>query len=130
VSTYVPELTIGAETQSLGSDRSGKQSNNTDSAARFTAGRLSSYATAFMKTFWRCGMWIAKGARTQRTGKRLRVSESVSLGERRFVAVIQVDQERFLIGGSSTSVCMLTRLKDAASFAEALQRSTLEGGLK
>jgi len=43
--------------------------------------------------------------------KRLRVCESVSLGEKRFVAVIEVDGEQFLVGGASSSVATLARLE-------------------
>ncbi len=52
----------------------------------------------------------------------LRVCENVSLGEKRFVAVVQVDDERFLIGGSSSSVSLLTRLQEAKTFAADLER--------
>ncbi len=45
----------------------------------------------------------------------MRVCETVSLGERRFVAVLQVDGERFLIGGSSTAVVLLSQLTSAAA---------------
>lgn len=45
---------------------------------------------------------------------RLRVAETVGLGEKRFVSVIEVDGERLLIGGSASSVVLLTRLKSSA----------------
>jgi flagellar biogenesis protein FliO len=54
--------------------------------------------------------------------KNLKVCENVSLGEKRFVAVIQIDDERFLIGGSSSSVSLLTRLQEGKSFAANLER--------
>ena len=57
----------------------------------------------------------------QQARKNLRVCENVSLGEKRFVAVVQVDEERFLIGGSSGSVSLLTRLQEAKNFAVALE---------
>ena len=52
--------------------------------------------------------------------------ESVSLGEKRFVAVVQVDGERFLIGGAAGSVAMLTKLA-GKTFAAELERCA-EGG--
>jgi flagellar biogenesis protein FliO len=52
----------------------------------------------------------------------LRVCESVSLGEKRFVALIQVDDQRFLIGGSAASVSLLSRLQEAKAFAAVLDR--------
>ncbi len=42
--------------------------------------------------------------------RRLRVAETLSLGDKRFVAVVQVDHQEFLIGGSSSSVSLLARL--------------------
>jgi hypothetical protein len=54
--------------------------------------------------------------------KRLRVCESVSLGEKRFVAVIQVDGEQFLVGGSASSVSTLAHLERPREFSDVFQR--------
>ena len=62
--------------------------------------------------------WIQRKVTSQRTKKRLRVCESVSLGEKRFIAVIQVDGEQFLVGGSSSSVSTLARLERPQEFAD------------
>jgi len=70
--------------------------------------------------------WIIHRTRTQQGRKMLKVCESVSLGEKRFVAVVQVASERFLIGGASTSVSMLARL-GSETFSDAL-RSSQEAG--
>lgn len=48
--------------------------------------------------------------------KRLHVAESVSLGEKRFVAVIKVDGREFLIGGGATNVVLLAQLDAKTSF--------------
>jgi flagellar biogenesis protein FliO len=48
-----------------------------------------------------------------RPGKSLKLHESLPLGERRFVAVVEFEQERFLIGGTSSSVVLLSRLADS-----------------
>ncbi|MGA7243247.1 MAG: flagellar biosynthetic protein FliO [Terracidiphilus sp.] len=50
---------------------------------------------------------------TLRTTRQLRVSETVSLGEKRFVAILQIEDRKFLIGGSASNVTLLTQL-DAA----------------
>ena len=42
--------------------------------------------------------------------KRLRVAETVSLGEKRFVALVCVEGREFLIGGSSSGVSLLAQL--------------------
>ena len=35
----------------------------------------------------------------------------LSLGEKRFVAIVQVDGEQFLLGGSATQVALLAKLE-------------------
>jgi flagellar biogenesis protein FliO len=72
---------------------------------------------------WNGASWIIRRARAQQSRKNLKVCENVSLGEKRFVAIIQVDEERFLIGGASGSVSLLTRLAEAKSFATDLERA-------
>lgn len=50
------------------------------------------------------------------SSKRLQVAETVSLGEKRFVAVIRVDGREFLVGGGATNVALLTQLDAKQSF--------------
>lgn len=70
---------------------------------------------------------------TLSTEKQLRVAETVSLGEKRFVAVVHAGGEKFLIGGGAQGVSLLTKLEGtgetqsaAAAFADAT--STVEDG--
>jgi hypothetical protein len=56
----------------------------------------------------------------QTATKRLRVSETVSLGEKRFVALVRVEDREFLIGGGSSGVSMLTPLETSRGSASAL----------
>jgi flagellar biogenesis protein FliO len=42
------------------------------------------------------------------------VRDTASLGEKRFVAVVEVGSERYLIGGSANSVTLLASLRDEA----------------
>lgn len=72
---------------------------------------------------WSALKWIGQRAKAQQARKNLRVCENISLGEKRFVAIVQVDDERFLIGGSSGSVSLLTRLQEAKTFAADLERA-------
>jgi len=53
--------------------------------------------------------------------KQMRVAETISLGEKRFVSVIYVDGQRFLIGGGASGVTLLTPLGSAQAEVEALQ---------
>jgi hypothetical protein len=53
--------------------------------------------------------WLKKNYASSAT-KRLRVAETVSLGEKRFVAILRVDGREFLIGGSASGVSLLTQI--------------------
>ena len=44
------------------------------------------------------------------------MAETVSLGEKRFVAVIQIDGSQYLIGGGPTNVALLAKLNGRDSF--------------
>jgi flagellar biogenesis protein FliO len=46
--------------------------------------------------------------------KTLVVRDTAPLGEKRFVAVVEVGSERYLIGGSANSVMLLASLRDEA----------------
>ncbi len=54
--------------------------------------------------------WTRLLATSRRPAKRLRLGESLSLGDRRFVAVVEFEEERFLVGGTSASLVLLSRL--------------------
>jgi flagellar biogenesis protein FliO len=60
--------------------------------------------------------------RVRRVNKRLQLRETVSLGDKRFVAIVEVDGQQFLLGGSQSSVSMLAQLGAEASFSQALKR--------
>jgi flagellar biogenesis protein FliO len=47
---------------------------------------------------------------TTRSERKLRVSETVTLGEKRVVAVIVADERRFLIGATPNGVSLLAQL--------------------
>jgi flagellar biogenesis protein FliO len=54
----------------------------------------------------------------RRAPRRLRLCESLPLGDRRFVAVVEFDRERFLVGGTASSLVLLSRLEEAGSRTE------------
>jgi hypothetical protein len=69
------------------------------------------------------GRWLGKlihGSLRLVPEKKLRVLESVSLGERRFVTILQVEGRKFLIGGSSSNISMLAPLDSAEDLAKML----------
>lgn len=78
--------------------------------------------TFFAMLMTQAWSWTQLKLRSQQGKKRLRVCESVSLGEKRFVAVIQVDGEQFLVGGSSSSVATLAHLERTREFSDVFQR--------
>lgn len=57
------------------------------------------------------------------SSKRLQVAATVSLGEKRFVAVIQVDGREFLVGGGATNVALLAQLGAKKSFNGVLTKT-------
>ncbi len=63
-------------------------------------------------------LWERALRLSRRAPKRLRLCESLALGERRFVAVVEFEAERFLLGGTPSSLVLLSRLADAGERAE------------
>jgi flagellar biogenesis protein FliO len=64
-----------------------------------------------------------------RPKRRLRVCESVSLGDKRFVAIVQFERKRFLVGCAQNSVSLLTVLQEeqgGVEFSDAL--AVAQGG--
>jgi flagellar biogenesis protein FliO len=67
-------------------------------------------------------LWAqAAQVRVRQNKKRLRVCETVALGDKRFVTIIQVDDKQFLVGGASNSVSLLAQLDKPAEFSSVLQ---------
>ena len=55
---------------------------------------------------------------SRKVRRRLRVRESLALGDRRFLAVIEFDRQEFLIGGSGSSLTLLARLQEGKVITE------------
>ena|SRR5271157_4113040 len=67
--------------------------------------------------------WIRSGlaaVQVRKTPRRLRLCESLALGEKRFVAVIEFETQRFLVGGGAASVNLLARLGESPDFSALL----------
>lgn len=62
--------------------------------------------------------WLARITRLlqsrARPQKQLRLCETLGLGERRFLAVVQFERQKFLIGGTGNSLALLTHLPHTA----------------
>jgi flagellar biogenesis protein FliO len=53
---------------------------------------------------------IASLASAHRRERRLRLCEMLSLGEKRFIAVVEYGQEKFLLAGTPQNISLLKRL--------------------
>ncbi len=60
----------------------------------------------------------ARRALGPRKVRRLRVRETLSLGDKRFLAVIEFDRQEFLVGGSGNSLALLARLHEGMVISE------------
>lgn len=59
-------------------------------------------------------LWRRVLRTSRRTPNCLRLCASLPLGERRFVAVVEFEKERFLVGGTPASLVLLSRLADSS----------------
>jgi flagellar biogenesis protein FliO len=67
-----------------------------------------------LKNLWQ---WTQRAVKARKT-RRLRVCETLSLGERRFLAVIEFDRQEFLVGGTGNSLELLARLHKGTVITE------------
>jgi flagellar biogenesis protein FliO len=70
-------------------------------------GKLIETGLERLRSSWK---WLQQRSKQQNRTKKLRVCETAQLGEKRFVALIQADGERFLIGATGTSISLLATL--------------------
>jgi flagellar biogenesis protein FliO len=64
-----------------------------------------------LQAAWR---WVERKRSQQLSAKRLRVAETISLGEKRTISIVMVDGSQYLIGSSSGGVQLLTKLDEAS----------------
>jgi flagellar biogenesis protein FliO len=67
--------------------------------------------------------WLKTRNVARSSTRRLRVAETVSLGEKRFVAVVQVDGRHFLIAGGPTNIALLAQLDARDAFEDVLKKT-------
>lgn len=90
--------------------------------AQESAPPLINFCKAMRSQLTQVWNWVLEKFKSHQVRKRLRVCETVSLGEKRFLAVVQVDGEQFLVGGSSSSVSTLAHLERSRDFSDVFQR--------
>lgn len=74
--------------------------------------------TSLLRILTQAWVWTYRKLKSHQVRKRLRICETVSLGDKRFIAVIQVNGEQFLVGGSSSSVSTLAHLEPRREFSD------------
>lgn len=91
--------------------------------------KASNRGTRLMRRFKKLQKLVARWMRKvniARPERKLRVVETVSLGEKRIVAVVQFEQQRFLVGASGTTMSLLSNLEQGtAGFAMALAHTNI-----
>lgn len=92
-------LGLSAESKISGSSSSSKSAPGFPSILR----PLALHAAAAWK-------WLERKRTQQLSARRLRIAETIQLGEKRFVSILQVDGSQFLIGGAAGSVSLLAVL--------------------
>ncbi len=75
----------------------------------------------------RAWSWLQKNNKFS-AAKQLRVSETISLGEKRFVALVDIEGQKFLIGGGASGVSLLTQVGAHDSAREAMQAAAEAAG--
>ena len=71
---------------------------------------------------------VHRGLKQRRSARRLRLSETLSLGEKRFLAVVQFQHQEFLVGGTGNSIALLAKL-DAPGVTPESQTGKQENGI-
>ncbi|HZD31229.1 MAG TPA: flagellar biosynthetic protein FliO [Candidatus Angelobacter sp.] len=82
-------------------------------------------ALAVVQRAWQ---WLQARRQWQLASRRMALCETVSLGEKRFLAIVKVDSQQFLVGGAAGSVSMLAQLNGRGEFGAILQQQRKRGG--
>ncbi len=82
-------------------------------------------STGLLSRIWG---WIQVRRMARPSTRRLRVAETVSLGEKRFVAVVQVDGRHFLLAGGPTNIALLAQLDAKEDFEDVLEKTMTVAG--
>ena len=69
--------------------------------------RLLRYAVTYAGAAWQ---WVERRRTLQLSNRRLRLTETISLGEKRSVSIIQVNDVQYLIGHCAGSVQLLAKI--------------------
>ncbi len=71
---------------------------------------------------WRKLAGFSRGTFLRREPRRLRLCETLSLGNRGYLAVVRFEGQQFLVGGTNTSMALLAELSsDRPAVADAVE---------
>ncbi len=68
--------------------------------------------------------WLRQQHVTRTSSPRLKLEHSISLGQKRFAALIEVQGVRFLVGGGASNVSLLAKLENDELFETVLDRAS------
>jgi flagellar biogenesis protein FliO len=86
------------------------------------ADALQSFATS-SGLLARFARWLRSFQIGRPAERRLKVADTVSLGEKRFVAVVQVDGRHFLLAGGPANIALLAQLNEKDDFEDVLKKT-------
>lgn len=72
----------------------------------------------------RAWKWLRQQHVTGTSSPRLKLEHSISLGQKRFAALIEVQGVRFLVGGGASNVSLLAKLDNDELFETVLDRAS------
>jgi hypothetical protein len=61
--------------------------------------------------------WLRKQQQSHSHPRQLRLEETISFGQKRFIALVRVDGQRLLLGGGATEVALLANLGAVEPFS-------------
>ena len=85
-----------------------------DAASQAIAAPPNTAWISALKNLWQ---WSTHAVKIRKP-RRLRVCETLSLGDRRFLAVVEFDHQEFLVGGTGSSLELMARLQGGKVIAE------------
>jgi flagellar biogenesis protein FliO len=62
---------------------------------------------------WSALRAVLRTVRVERRSRRLRLCESLPLGEKRLIAVVEFEEQRFLLAATAENICLLQSLGPA-----------------
>lgn len=72
------------------------------------------------------GIWLWTRRSRNSSVNRLRITDKAALGKSLWVAVVEIDEQRFLVGAGDGSVGLISQLADAAPATEDVQETVAE----